>query len=161
MGLEITTQRDGTTRVVALAGELDAFLSSNTFDGAPLSQRLGGWLDRARPLSGLSIVCYHKNWAYFEDRFGVRCAEYVEPRPGIPATPRHLSRLVRSMRERDYRAVLAANYFDRGRVQSIAERGGATAVVVGLYPGGAEGADSYFDLVDHWIDSLLGAVEEG
>ena len=140
---------------LALTGRLDDFLAANELDGAPLGSRLGGWLALARPLNGLSLVCYHKNWAYLEDRFGLTCAEYVEPRPGIPATPRHLSRLVRSMQGREDRVLLAANYFDERRVRTIAERGNGCAVVVALYPGGAAGVDSYFDLVDHWLDSLL------
>jgi hypothetical protein len=143
---------------LALTGRLDAFLSTNELGGAPLGGRLGGWLARARPLEGLDIVCYHKNWAYFEERFGLTCAEYVEARPGIPATPRHLSRLVQSMQSREYGILLAASYFDERTVRTVAERGDGCAVRVALYPGAAEGVDSYFDLVDHWIDSLLAAL---
>jgi hypothetical protein len=33
------------------------------------------------------MICYHKSRVYFEERFGVRCAEYVEPKPGIPRHP--------------------------------------------------------------------------
>ena len=146
---------------LALAGTLDAFLADNDYDGAPLSDRLGGWLARARPLKDLAVVCYHRNWRYLEDRFGLVCAEYVEPRPGIPPTPRHLSRLVKAMHEGGYPLVLAANYFDDGRVRAVAERGGARPVIVALYPGGADGVETYFDLVDHWLDSLLAVVGGG
>lgn len=144
---------------LARAGRLRDFLANNELDGSPLGPRLGGWLGRAAPLRGLSVVCYHKNWAYLEDRLGLTCAEYVEPQPGIPPTPRHLSRLVESMQARDYPLVLAANYFDDRRVRTVADRGGVRAVVVPLYPGGAVGVESYFDLVDHWIDGLLEAVD--
>jgi zinc/manganese transport system substrate-binding protein len=142
---------------LALAGTLDDFLQSNQLEGRPLSERLGGWLARARPLKGLDIICYHKNWAYLEDRFGVTCAEYVEPRPGIPATPRHLSRLVGHMHEHGHQIVLAANYFDDSSVRAVAGRGEGRAVVVPLYPGGADGVTTYFDLIDYWIDALLAA----
>jgi ABC-type Zn uptake system ZnuABC Zn-binding protein ZnuA len=143
---------------LAMSGTLDDFLASNELNGTPLSARLGGWLARARPLKGLDIVCYHKNWAYLEDRFGVTCADYVESRPGIPATPRHLSQLVGHMHDHGHHIVLAANYFDDGRVLAVAARGEGRAVVVALYPGGADGVVSYFDLVDHWVDSLLAAL---
>jgi zinc/manganese transport system substrate-binding protein len=142
---------------LALAGTLDDFLDSNELEGRPLSTRLGGWLARARPLKGLDIICYHKNWAYLEDRFGVTCAEYVEPRPGIPATPRHLSRLVGHMHDHAHHVVLAANYFDDGAVRAVAHRGEGRAVVVPRYPGGAPGVVTYFDLIDYWIDALLAA----
>jgi hypothetical protein len=149
---------------LALNGGLDVFLASNTLDGAPLSRRLGGWLARARPLRGLTLVCYHTNWAYLQDRFGVTCDAYVEPRPGLPATPRHLSRLVGHMHDNQHghehgpAIVFAANYFDADQVRAIAQRGGGRAAIVALYPGGAEGVETYFDLVDHWIDTLLEAA---
>ena len=148
-----------TLEQLALAGTLDGFLASNQLEGASLTDRLGGWLARARPLKGLSLVCYHRNWTYFEDRFGVTCDRYVEPRPGLPATPRHLSDLVKHMHDHAHGhhrtggpgIVLAANYFDANQVRAIAQRGGSRAAVVALYPGGADGVDTYFDLVDHWI----------
>ena len=63
------------------------------------------------------------------------------------------------MQEGELGLVLAANYFDERGVRMVAERGAGQAVLVAFYPGGADGVDSYFDLVDHWIDSLLVALD--
>jgi ABC-type Zn uptake system ZnuABC Zn-binding protein ZnuA len=139
-------------------GNLQSFLASQTLEGRPLSARLGGWLAAASSLRGARIVCYHKSWAYFEARFGVTCAEYVEAQPGIPPTPRHVARLIELMREERISVVLAEGYFDSGRVRSVADRGNARAVQVPMQPGARAGVDTYHALVDLWIRELTTAL---
>jgi ABC-type Zn uptake system ZnuABC Zn-binding protein ZnuA len=145
---------------LALNGTLFDFLETNELDGAPLIDALGGWLGDAEVFRGRQIICYHKNWAYFEDRFGVRCADYVEAKPGIQPTPGHVSELISRMRDEDIGILLAASYFQRSRVETIASRGGATLVQVPLSPGVVAQAGDYFSLVDLWIGSLARAFRD-
>lgn len=142
---------------LALNGGLFDFLQANEYEGAPLMESLGGWLEQGMPLRGQRIICYHKNWAYLEDRFGFTCAEYVETKPGISPTPRHVGRLIDLMRSEGLSVLLAASYFDPNRVENVARRGDAQAVIVPMQTGTA-GADSYFDLVDLWVERLVPAV---
>ena len=144
---------------MALAGNLFPFLENREYQGRRLNNALGGWLAEARELRGRSVICYHKDWAYFEDRFGLRCADYVESKPGIPPTPRHVASLIALMEEQDIRVVIAPSYYDRTKVEGVAQRGGGTAVVLPFYPGGA-GVEDYFDLVDHWIEQIEEALED-
>lgn len=158
-GAELVELLGGSTlEDLALDGNLRSFLAENEYEGAPLTGRLGGWLAEARPLEGRDIICYHRNWAYFEERFGVTCTAYVEAKPGIPPTPRHAARLIQLMRDQGIGILLAASYFDRNRVEQVAGRGGATAVIVPMYNGARPGLDTYFDLVDLWIDELTAAA---
>ena len=135
------------------------FLRSNEYEGAPLIESLGGWLRQAMPMRGRDMICYHVNWSYFEDRFGVECAAYVEVKPGISPTPRHVARLIDMMRSQEISVLLAANYFDPGRVENVARRGGAEAVIVPMQTNPRAGIDSYFDLVDRWVGDLVAAFE--
>jgi len=143
---------------LAEQGKLIPFLKKKTYKGKPLVERCGGWVKAMLPLYGTPIVTYHKNWVYFLRIFGLEEAGTVEPKPGIPPSPRHVAQLIRMMRERHIRIVLAANYFDQQKVRTVAEKTGAKAVIVPLYVGGAPGADDYFKLVDLWVDSLLRAA---
>ena len=143
---------------LALNGALFAFLEESEFEGAPLIDRLGGWLGQGAPLRGQEIICYHVNWSYFEERFGVNCAAYVETKPGIPPTPRHVARLIDLMRAQGIDILLAASYFDPGRIANVAERGNAHEVIVPMQTGARPGLDSYFDLVDLWVTDLTAAV---
>lgn len=142
---------------LAFNGSLMAFLQDQEYEGHALIQDLGGWLGAARGLRGRQMICYHKTWTYFEDRFGVTCADYVESKPGIAPTPRHVARLIELMEERKIRVVFAESHFDRNKVEGVAERGGGTAVIVPLYPGANARVQDYFSLVDTWVEALTGA----
>ncbi len=150
-----------TLEQMALNGTLFDFLQSNEYDGVRLIDQLGGWLARAAPFRNQSMICYHKDWAYFEERFLVRCADYVESRPGIPPTPGHVSTLIRRMRDQGLNVVLSPSYYPRSQVETITNRGGARLVYVPFAPGAAPGVDDYFSLVDTWVDGLARAFSAG
>lgn len=157
-GDELVAMLGGPTlEQMALNGTLFDFLRGEQFEGAPLTDYLGGWLAEAAPFRGREMICYHKNWAYFEERFQVRCAEFVEAKPGIPPTPGHVAQLIQRMRTQDLNVLLGASYFDRSKLESVANRGGARLVVVPLAPGVGRGIDDYFSLVDTWVGELAQA----
>lgn len=137
--------------------QLLPFLEKTLYQGTPLATRIGGWLKEAAPLRGKQMACYHKEWAYFSSRFGITCADFIEAKPGIPPTPRHVQEVIAMMRERKIRALFASNYFSRSQIQQVAERTGATAVIVPENTQGAPGVESYFDLVNTWVHGLTAA----
>lgn len=138
------------------AGRLLSFLQNTQFEGHPLTEQLGGWIGAAQPFRGHDVICYHKNWAYFENRFGVRCLDYVEAKPGIPPTPGHVARLISTMKSQDVDVIIAAEYFGRDRVATVADRAGARFVMMPLQTGSGSVVD-YFDLVDAWVNGLANA----
>lgn len=145
---------------LAQKGKLIEFLEENSYQGKSLIDYLGGWLKKMLPLRGTSIVTYHKNWIYFVKLSGLKEVGTVEPKPGIPPTPRHVTELINLMEQKDIRIILAANYFDKQKIMTVADRTNAEAVIVPIYVGGAEGTDNYFKLVDYWIDNLLAAAKK-
>jgi ABC-type Zn uptake system ZnuABC Zn-binding protein ZnuA len=145
---------------MAEKGTLIPFLTTREFRGKPLTDYLGGWMQKMMPLRGKAIVTYHKNWAYFGHLFGLEEAGTVEPKPGIPPPPRHVTELIAQMRARKIQIILAASYFDEHKIRTVAERVGAEAVIVPLYVGGREDVGDYFELVDCWVDGLLSAAEK-
>jgi zinc/manganese transport system substrate-binding protein len=160
-GAELVEMLGGDTLCsLAEQGELVGFLKEQQFEGKPLIEFLGGWMKKMLPLRGTPIVTYHKNWIYFIKIFGLEEAGTVEPKPGIPPSPRHVTNLINLMRERNIGIILAANYFDEQKIRTVAARTDAEAVIVPLYVGGAAGVDDYFKLVNHWIDELLKAAEK-
>jgi len=141
-------------------GTLIPFLKKQTLRDRPLIDYLGGWMKKMLPLRDTSIVTYHKNWVYFLKLFGLEEAGTIEPKPGIPPSPKHVASLVELMRARNLMVILAANYFDEQKIRTVANRVNAKAVIVPLYVGGEAGVDDYFQLVDYWIDGLISAYSE-
>ncbi len=145
---------------LAKGGKLWSFLEGKEYprgSGRTLAERLGGWLKEAEPLRGRKIIGYHKNWIYFGTRFGLEFVGYIEPKPGIPPTPRHVETMINLIRNQGIKVILSANYFDPAKPQVIADRTGALVVIVPLGSGGEAGIDGYEDLIDTWLSRLLAA----
>jgi len=142
-------------------GKLFDFLSQRQYQGAPLMTRLGGWLKQGLPYRGKLVACYHKEWDYFSREFQVTCFDYIEPKPGIPPTPRHVQEIITAMRDQHIQVLLSTNYYDRNQVLEVAQRTGAKAVIVPSNTGGSTGVSTYFDLVNLWITELARAFGGG
>jgi zinc/manganese transport system substrate-binding protein len=146
-------------RQLSESDRLIDFLNTKSYKDKKLINYLGGWMKEMLPLRGRKLVGYHKNWVYFEQLFGLNFIDYVEPKPGIPPSPKHVEQLIRNMREQKARVIMAANYFSEQRVQEIADKVGGIAVVVPFSVGGAPGVDNYFELIDYWVSHLKAAFE--
>ena len=134
--------------------KLYEFLGRQKYQGQPLMSQLGGWLKQGQVFRGKQMACYHKEWAYFSKRYGVECIAFIEAKPGIPPTPRHVQEVIKLMRERKIPVLFASNYFDRKQIQQVAARTGAKAVIVPENTDGAPGVSTYFDLMNTWMGSL-------
>jgi len=146
-------------RLLAKPDRFIEFVQTREYRGEPLADKLGGWMKAAEPLRGRKVVAYHKNWSYFARLFGLEVVNYVEPRPGVPPRAEHVAKVIEQMRVEHIQVLIAANYYDQGHVHQIAERVGARAVFVPLYPGGIEGVDTFEALMDHLIGEMVAAFE--
>jgi ABC-type Zn uptake system ZnuABC Zn-binding protein ZnuA len=145
---------------LAAGGRFWSFAENQELGGKPLLDYLGGWLLEAAPFRDQRIVCYHKNWIYFSTRFRVECAIYVEPKPGIPASPGHVRDVIDFIRDNDIAAILAANYYSSNQVEQVASRTGAAGVRVPFHEEGEENVNDYFTLIDTWVSRLAQAFRE-
>ena len=140
---------------LARSGRLVPFLEERGF-----ADQIGGWLAEAMPFRGRKLVCYHKNWIYFTTLFGLEVVGYVETKPGIPPTARHVAELIQRIEDEEVGVLLAVNYFERRKPELIAERTGIVPVVVPMSVGGEAGVETYFELVDLWVGRLKIAFAE-
>jgi len=145
----------------AAAGTLDRFLDDTSVGGAPLRSHLGGWLGKMQAVRGKPVVTYHKDFSYFADRFGIRVVEYVEPKPGIQPSAKHLEDLVHLLSREDIHLVLTRPYVEHRSTDSLAEKAGVKVITIPLEVGGAPEATDYFRLFDFAIDRIVQALTEG
>ena len=141
------------------SGQLISFLQSKEYQGKRMIDYLGGWLKAGLEFRDQKIVSYHRNWVYLESLFGFEVIGYVEPKPGIPPSPKHVEELVLDMRENNVRMLLAANYFDEEKVKNICAKVGANPVIVPMYVDGAADTENVFKLVDYWVQNLKRGFE--
>lgn len=143
---------------LAQSGSLIEFLESEQFNGGTLLDELDGWLREAMPFRGMKIIAYHKNWEYFADIFGLQIIEFVEPKPGIPPTARHVKKVIDDIERHGIELMLVANYFEKNTPRRIEERTGVTAVFLPISVTGEPGIETLFDLYDYWIATIEDAL---
>jgi len=129
------------------------------YEGKKLIERLGGWLKKAMPFRGIKVMAYHKNWAYFADTFGIEVAGYIEPKPGIPLSAKHVQKMIKLIKDQDLKFMLVASYFERKSPQMIEDKTGIKALYLPAHATGISEITDSFQLIDYWIDQINEAVE--
>jgi zinc/manganese transport system substrate-binding protein len=124
-----------------------------------LSARRKRWEEQTAPLRGTEIVTYHKEWEYLMRWLGLSIIGYVEDKPGIPPSPRHLEELVQTMQQRKVKALIASNYTNPNVPRSIAEKTGTKLLVLPTSVGGEETIRSYGELFDAIVGKLVNALK--
>lgn len=141
-----------------MGGTLDAFLDGTSIGGSTLRSRLGGWLGKMIAVKGRPVVTYHKDYSYFAARFGIRVVDYVEPKPGISPSAKHLDELVTRLKAGEASVIFTRPYVEHRSTDMLAERTGVKVITLPLEVGGASEATDYFKLFDHVTDQVVKAL---
>jgi len=144
----------------AAAGNLDAFLDGTNVGGSALRTRLGGWIGRMQSVRGRPVLCYHKDYSYFAARFGLQVVDYVEPKPGIQPSAKHLQELVELLSRGDVKVIITRPYVEHRSTDSLAQRTGAKVITLPLEVGGSPEATDYFKLFDGVTDQIVRALAD-
>jgi zinc/manganese transport system substrate-binding protein len=123
-----------------------------------LDQALSTWMKTMEPFKGQRVVVYHPLWIYFLTRFGVTQAVALEDRPGIPASPGHLVRVIQQMKNERIKVILVEPWNDRQLAARVAEEAGARAIVMASSVGAVNGADDYIAAMDYNVNTLARAL---
>jgi ABC-type Zn uptake system ZnuABC Zn-binding protein ZnuA len=110
------------------------------------------------PYRGAKVVTDHNTWPYFARRFGISVIGFLEPKPGLPPTTKHLNALIETMRDQGVKVILANPYFDPRFAQFVAERTGAQVVSMAHQVGARAGTNDYISMVDYNARQLAGAL---
>src|SRR3989442_1591537 len=107
----------------------DYAANAKAFD-QKMEASLAKWQQVMAPYRGASVVTYHKNFVYFADRFGLKLFGTVEPKPGIPPTPRHIAELAETMKQAGVKVVLYQPYYSADASRELASKAGGVAVEI-------------------------------
>ena len=127
-----------------------------------LDTKLVEWQKKLEPFKGQQVVAYHNSWLYFGDRFGLNIDIFLEPKPGVPPTPRHLAEVILKMKQDKVHVILVDPYLDRRTAETVAAKTEATVVDVAQFPGGVKGTEGgYIALLDYLVNSVAKALAGG
>jgi zinc/manganese transport system substrate-binding protein len=119
---------------------------------------LDRWESRLARARGTSVVTYHKTFAYFLRRFGMRELTTLEPKPGIPPSLSHVRGVIGQMKQARTPLILIESHRSRRYPNMVATQTGAKVVAVPTAPGMERGIDSYIEMMDTLVSRVAGAL---
>jgi ABC-type Zn uptake system ZnuABC Zn-binding protein ZnuA len=139
----------------------EQFEASQAAFAEQMSAAIAGWEERMAPWRGREIVCYHKQWEYLVNWLGLTVMDYIENKPGIPPSPRHVRELNESMLRRGITVVVISNFFEPGPARRVAETAGSQLVILPASVDGEDGLGDPFLFFEHVVDSIDNAFKAG
>lgn len=137
------------------AGNAPAYAASSRDFQERWRSAIGRWEQQAQPLKGARVVVYHKEYSYLNSWLGLVEKGTLEPKPGLPPTPGHLSELVGLMQKEPARWIVYSPYNDPRAASFLSERSKVPAVMLPFTVGGSDRAKDLFGLFDDTIARLL------
>ena len=114
-----------------------------------LDEKIAEWEKLCANCKGQEIISYHKDDAYFADFLGLKIGQYIEPKPGIPPTPKHLEFLEEYVKSHNIKAILVPTYYPKDAAEKLAKRVGAKVVTICQNVGELPGTDDIFSFYDY------------
>lgn len=131
---------------------LEAFLSQ-------LQKRMTTWRTRLAPYQDRELVGYHNEWPYLMRFAELRMAQFLEPKPGIPPTPKHVEFIGQYLRDHHVPAIVQATYFPKDTAEAVAKRTGSSVVFLCQSVGELPACSDYLGMMDYNVQQLAGALE--
>lgn len=112
------------------------------------------WEQEAAPLKGMKLIAYHDGWAYMEQWLGLDIVGFLEPKPGIPPSPGHLSELIAVAKSQQVQGIIYTPYEDPQAAEWLSQRTDVPSAMIPDTVGADEDKD-LFAFYDYMIAQLL------
>ncbi len=129
-----------------------------TFD-AQIDLKLKAWTTAMLSFKGAKVIAYHNEWCYFENRFGLKIVDFMEPKPGIPPTPSQLVKIIKEVKENSIKVIITSPYFTASSSDVVSKQTGAKTLILATSVGAFDSIKNYYDLFDYNIKLLVGALK--
>lgn len=129
-------------------GNADFYKSRLEAFDKSLREKMKEWDERMAPLKGKKVILYHRDMNYLMERYGIGVVGYIEPKPGIPPTPKHLQSLIETGKREGVSAVLVNTYFEKRSPSFVAEKTGGRMLALPIDVLVVPEAKDYISLMD-------------
>ena len=115
---------------------------------------MAAWKAALAPLAGSKVVEYHRSWIYLLDWMGFVSVGALEPKPGIPPSPGHVSALLMQTKNQSVRFVFRELYHADRLSQVFAKKAGARLLDLPTMVGAEPGITTIWDKWDRIVARL-------
>jgi zinc/manganese transport system substrate-binding protein len=142
-------------------GNSPTFASNLTAFQLQMRQAIAGWEERLSGWKGQKIVCYHQQWEYLLGWLGIEVMDYIENKPGIPPSPRHISQLREAMAKQQIPLVLISNFFEPAHAKRVADASDAHLMILPASVDGEDGLEDPFLYFEYIVSELEKVIPGG
>lgn len=125
-----------------------------------LKVKVETWSAQLSPYRSTPIVVYHNSWPYLARRFHLKTVGYIEPKPGIPPSPTHLSKLVQLIKEQHVSVAIKEPYEPDNVTRYLDRTTGAKTLTLAASVGAVPAAKDYFSLFDYNVGQLVAGFSQ-
>ena len=112
------------------------------------------WEERAAPLAGMRLVSHHRSFSYLANWLDLDIVATLEPKPGIPASGAHLSRLLEQLTPAPPAGIIRAPFENEKPAHWLSDRLSIPVIEMAFTVGGDDAATDLFRLYDQTIATL-------
>ena len=124
-----------------------------------LDEKISEWKKLCANFKGQEIISYHEDIAYFADFLGLKAEQFIEPKPGIPPTPKHLEFLEGYVKANNIKAIVTPTYYPKDAAEKLAQRVGAKVVTICQNVGEIPGTEDTFSFFDYNFKQISEALK--
>lgn len=117
------------------------------------------WQQAAETLAGQGVIVQHSTYGYLLRWLGINEVADLEPKPGLPPSAGHLSRLLSTPDLESARLILVAYYQEERPARWIQERTGVPVAIMPSTVVPEEGPATLSELIDLLVATLRRAAE--
>lgn len=117
------------------------------------------WENQAKPLKGMSVAIYHKDWVYLFAWLGIKSVATLEPKAGIAPSAGYLAQLKQELAQYPASMVIYASYQNGNAARWLSDEMHIPLVELPFTVGGNAQAKDLFTLFDDTLQRMLKAQE--
>ena len=124
-----------------------------------MRKAISQWEDALAPDKGALYLGDHNMWVYFATRFGLVNAGFLEPKPGVQPTTKHLQAIIQMVKERDVKLLFASPYFDTRHGRFVAGHTDIKILPLAHQTGARPGTETYERMIDYNVRTVAEALK--
>lgn len=123
-----------------------------------LRSKISEWQSSMKLARGREVVGYHNEWIYLTSFIGLNIEHYLEPKPGIPPTPKQLEFLINYIKSNSIAALIQTSYYSKQAGKFLERETGAKLLLLCQSVGEREECSDYISMMDYNIGLLRSAL---
>ena len=125
---------------------------------ARLDGKMGEWRRQLAPYRGRELIGYHNEWPYLIQFAGLAMTQFLEPKPGIPPTPKQVEFIEQYIKAHGVRGIVQASYFPADAARAVAKRTGVQVITICQSVRELPACGDYLATLDYNVSQLAEAL---